>query len=200
PPPDDTPKPSPAPEVRTPHTVTIAAGTWLPVRIGETLSSRTNQAGDNFLVTLDQPLVADGFIIADRGSRAEGRIVAAEQGAPVGEVVRVARCGGQRVKIHTEAYKREVKKPGGEDVAKVAGGAAIGAAIGAAAGGGKGAAIGAGVGGAAGVAGVLLTRNRSIEIPVETRISFKLQEPVTITERIEGSGFDGPSGCHPPPV
>ena len=191
-PPEDTPRPSPAPEVRAPHTVTIPAGTWLPVRIGETLSSKTNQPGDNFLATLDQPLVADGFVIAERGSRVEGRIVLAEPGRRASgspqlaiELVKVSTSDGQRVKIRTEAYKKDGKNATGEDVAKVAGGAAIGAAIGAAAGGGKGAAIGAGVGGAAGVAGVLLTRDRAIEIPVETRISFKLQEPVTITERIE---------------
>ncbi len=189
---EDAPKPSPAPEARMPHTVTIPAGTWLPVRIGETLSSRSNQTGDNFLATLDQPLVADGFIIAERGSRVEGRIVLAEPGRRTSgvpqlaiELVKVSTSDGQHVKIRTEAYKREAKSASGEDVAKVASGAAIGAAIGAAAGGGKGAAIGAGVGGAAGVAGVLLTRDRPIEIPVETRISFKLQEPVTITERIE---------------
>lgn len=191
-PPEDTPRPAPAPEARTPHTVTIPAGTWLPVRIGETLSSKTNQPGDNFLATLDQPLVADGFVIAERGSRVEGRIVVAEPGRRTSgvpllaiELVKVSTSDGQHVKIRTEAYKKETKNASGEDVAKVAGGAAIGAAIGAAAGGGKGAAIGAGVGGAAGVAGVLLTRDRGIEIPVETRISFKLQQSVTITERIE---------------
>ena len=131
-------------------------------------------------------------MIAERGSRVEGRIVTSGSASRASgtpqlaiELVRVSTSDGQHVKIRTEPYRKESNDSPGKDAAKVAGGAALGAAIGAAAGGGKGAAIGAGVGGAAGVAGMVLTRNRSIEIPVETRISFKLQEPVTITERIE---------------
>ncbi len=53
--------PAPNVEVRVPHTVTLAVGTVLPVRIGETLSSAHNQPGDTFLATLTQPLVLDGF-------------------------------------------------------------------------------------------------------------------------------------------
>jgi hypothetical protein len=60
----------------------------------------------------------------------------------------------------------------------------LGAAIGAAAGGGKGAAIGVGAGAAAGVAGAVLTRGKPAEIPVESRISFRIAGPVTITERL----------------
>jgi hypothetical protein len=68
-------------------------------------------------------------------------------------------------------------------VAKVGAVTAIGAAIGAIAGGGKGAAIGAATGGAAGTGGVLATRGKSTTLPSETRISFRLRNAVTITER-----------------
>jgi hypothetical protein len=66
----------------------------------------------------------------------------------------------------------------------VGAGTVLGAAIGAAAGGGKGAAIGAGAGAAAGAAGVMLTRGKAAEIPVETRLSFRIANPITITERL----------------
>ncbi len=181
----------PAPEVRAPHTVTIAAGTFLPVRIGETLSASHNQSGDGFLATLDQPLVVDGFIIAERGSRLEGRVVEAEpSGRAKGtsylgiELVKLSTADGQHIQIRTQAYRREAASSAGGDAAKVGVGAALGAAIGAAAGGGKGAAIGVGAGAAAGVAGVMLSRGKSAEIPVETRIRFRLADPVTITERL----------------
>jgi hypothetical protein len=59
----------------------------------------------------------------------------------------------------------------------------LGAIIGAIAGGGKGAGIGAGVGGAAGAGDVLLTRGKDAVIPVETKLTFRLQEPVSITEQ-----------------
>jgi len=40
-------------------------------------------------------------------------------------------------------------------------------------------------GGAAGTGDVLLTRGKPAEIPVETRVSLKVQDSVTITERLD---------------
>jgi len=37
----------------------------------------------------------------------------------------------------------------------------------------------------AGTADVLLTRGQAAEIKVETRVSFKVQDSVTITERLD---------------
>jgi len=185
---EEAPNPPPSGNVRTPNTVTIAAGTLLPVRIGETLSAANNERGDTFLATLDQPLVVDGFVIAERGSRVEGRVTEAERtkgSSHIGiELVKISTSDGQHVRVRTAAYKKESNSSTGNDVAKVGIITAIGAAIGAAADGGKGAAIGAGVGGAAGVADVMLTRGKPAEIRVETRLSFRIQEPVTITERL----------------
>ena len=190
--PQPPPTPEPVPETRVPNTVTIRPGTVLVVRIAETISAARNEVGDSFLATLEQPLVIDGFIIAERGSRAEGRIVEAlHPGRGPGssrlgiELVRLSTSDGQRVHIKTGAFQKEAGNSAGSDLAKVGVGAAIGAAIGAAAGGGKGAAIGAGVGGAAGTADVLLTRGKAAEIPVETRVSFRIQEPITLTERLQ---------------
>jgi hypothetical protein len=190
-PPEDIPPAEPMPEGRVPHTVTIAAGTMLPVRIGETISAAHNQAGDGFLATLDRPLVVDGFIIAERGSRLEGRVVEAE---PAGraksashlgiELVKLSTADGQHIQIRTQAYKKEAASSSVNDATKVGVGAALGAAIGAVAGGGKGAAIGVGAGAVAGVAGAVLTRGKTAEIPVETRISFRIADPVTVTERL----------------
>ncbi|MEO8131445.1 MAG: hypothetical protein ABI822_30395, partial [Bryobacteraceae bacterium] len=67
---------------------------------------------------------------------------------------------------------------------KIGAAAAIGAAIGAIAGGGKGAAIGAGAGGAAGTGGVMATRGKDAEVPVETKLSFRLRDAITLTERL----------------
>jgi hypothetical protein len=188
PPVEEAPNPPPSADVRTPHTVTIAAGTLLAIRIGETLSAVNNERGDTFLATLDQPLVVDGFVIAERGSRVEGRVTDADRtksSSHLGiELVRISTSDGQHVRIRTAAYKKDANSSTGNDVAKVGIITAIGAAIGAAADGGKGAAIGAGVGGAAGVADVMLSRGKPVQIPVETRLSFRIQEPVTITERL----------------
>ena len=187
--------PAPAPRVKLPpppqpHVVTIPAGALINVRLGEALSAKTNVPGDTFLATLDQPLVVDGFVIAERGARAEGRVVEADAGGRVKggsrlgiELTTLNTSDGQRVKITTATFVKRVSPSYGQDAAKVGAGAAIGAVIGAIAGGGKGAGIGAGVGGAAGAGDVLLTRGKPATLPAETRISFRVENPVTITER-----------------
>lgn len=171
----------------------LAAGTPLTVRIGETISAAHNQIGDNFLATLEQPLVIDGFIIAERGSRVEGRVTDAKPGGRGGgashleiALVRLSTSDGQRVRIRTEPYKKDGSGSStGGDLAKIGAGAAIGAAIGAIAGGGKGAAIGAGAGAAAGAGTVLVMSGKPVEIPVETRLTFRVQESVTLTEKLD---------------
>ena len=65
--------------------------------------------------------------------------------------------------------------------AKVIGGtAALGALIGGIAGGGKGAAIGAGSGAVVGTGAEVLTSGQKVKIPSETRLTFRLQNPVQL--------------------
>lgn len=181
------PAPPPPPE---PHKVTLNAGTLIPVRLVDGLSTERNRPGDVFTATLDKELVAGDFVIAERGARVEGRVLASDPGGKVKGVaaLSVALTGlntsdGQSVAIRTDAFERRAEPSHGEDAQKVATGAAVGAIVGAIAGGGKGAAIGAGVGGGAGAGGVLLTRGKPVTLPSETRVTFRLQSPVTLTER-----------------
>lgn len=180
------------PEPRQPKTVTIPAGTLLTVRVDETLSTEKNGSGDSFKATLDQPLIVDGMVIAERGSRVEGRVVETDPGGRVRgvarmtlELVRLNTSDGQRLRLQTESFAREGERGTKKDAAKIGAAAGIGAAIGAIAGGGKGAAIGAGVGAAAGTGGVMATRGGPAQIPAETRLSFRLREPITTTEKLQ---------------
>lgn len=176
-------------ESRTAPTVTIAAGTLLPVRIGETISAAHYQSGDSFLATLDRPLVVDGWVIAEKGSRLEGRVAQAMSSRGSGgsyleiELVKLSTADGQHIQIRTKAYRKDASSSTASDLTKVGVGAALGAAIGGMAGGGKGAAIGVGAGAAAGAAGAAITHGKPAEIPVESRISFRIADPITITER-----------------
>jgi hypothetical protein len=170
--------------------VTLQPGTSISIRVGETISTQKNQPGDTFLATLSQPLVVDGFVIAERGARAEGRIVELERAGKVKgvahmsvQLTKITTSDGQHVKVNTASFIKEGPTSTGTDAAKVGGGAALGAIIGAIAGGGKGAGVGAGVGGAAGAGDVLLTRGKDAVIPVETKITFRLQEAVSLTEQ-----------------
>jgi hypothetical protein len=197
--PNPAPEPvaAPTPVVETklekpePHSVTIADGTMLRVRLGETLSTKRNHVGDTFAGTLDQELVVDGFVIAERGSRVEGRVSQSEEAgrtrglAHLGlELTRIHTSDGQTVNIRTAKFEQLGAPSKTEDWAKVGIGTALGGAIGGAAGGGKGAAIGAAAGAAAGAGTVAATRGKPAEVAVETRISFKLEQPVMLTERL----------------
>ena len=201
----ETPPPQPIPPARTepenatppqlpaapePPKVTLNAGMMIPVRLVDGLSSERSAPGDAFLATLDKELVVDGFVIAERGARVEGRVVASDRGGKVKgvaalavELTRLRTSDGQNVAIQTDSFEKHAEQTRRQDAEKVGAGAAIGAVIGAIAGGGKGAAIGAGVGGGAGAGDVLLTRGNAATLPSETRLTFRLRAPVTLTER-----------------
>jgi hypothetical protein len=159
--------------------------------VNETISTDTNYAGDTFTASLDRPLVIDGFIIAERGSRVTGRVIQAEKAGRVKGLASLSLAltqlhttDGQTLNIETAPWSKEGENSKKRDAATVAGGAALGAIIGAIAGGGKGAAIGAGTGGAAGTGGVLLTRGKAAVVPSETRLTFSLSSSVPITEHL----------------
>ncbi len=186
------PAPAPPPPPPEPKKVTLTAGTLLSVRLLEALSSDTAEAGDAFSATLDQPLIADGFVIAERGARVLGKVISADKAGRVKglaqltvQLTQVNSSDGQKIPIQTEEFVREGPKSTGSDAAKVGVAAGLGAAIGAIFGGGKGAAIGAGAGGAAGTGTVMATRGKAAVLPVETRLSFRLKNAVTVTEKLK---------------
>jgi len=174
---------------RTAETVTLPAGTVIHVRLNQTLSSERNENGDSFNATLIEPVVANGFVIAERGARVDGRIVDAARAGKVKGVAKIAvrlttlhTSDSQKVAILTDDFVQNGRSSKAMDAAKVGAGAGIGAALGAIFGGGAGAAIGAAAGGAAGGGTVLMTRGHAAELEVETKIPFRLREAVTVTE------------------
>ena len=182
--------PAPPPPPAEPNRVTITAGTLIPVRLLDGLSTERNLPGDTFSATLDAPLIVGEFAIAERGARVEGKVVQSTKAGKVSglsklEIVLtgITTSDGQRVHLDTHTFTKTGPTSHGEDAAKVGAGAGIGAIIGAIAGGGKGAGVGAAVGGAAGAGDVLLTRGKPATLASETRINFRLSAPVTITER-----------------
>jgi hypothetical protein len=176
---------------RTPQTVTIPSGTVLAVRLRQLISTDRQSAGDAFAATLDQPIVIDGFVIADKGSNVRGKITSLDAPGRVKgraaislELTEINTTDGQRVDVHTDTYRNEAASGKKGDATKVGAGAVIGAVIGAMAGGGKGAAIGAGVGGAAGGGAVLATKGEDVRLTSETKLTFRLTENVTLTEKL----------------
>ncbi|MDZ7639859.1 MAG: hypothetical protein U5J83_16680 [Bryobacterales bacterium] len=174
-----------------PRTVTIPSGTILTIRTIQTLSSKSNAAGDTFTGTLDQPLVLEDMVIAERGSRVEGKVTEVTDSGRVKGVAQIAitltrlnTSDGQTVDVATQNFPVEAEKTTKSDATKVGIATGIGAALGAIFGGGKGAAIGAATGGAAGAGTVLVSKGKPAEIPSETRINFRLEKPLVLTEKI----------------
>jgi hypothetical protein len=62
-----------------PPTLNIPAGTFIIVRLNEFLSSDRNRTGDNFTATLAQPLVIDGYTVANRGQLVIGVVADAQK-------------------------------------------------------------------------------------------------------------------------
>jgi hypothetical protein len=167
---------------------TIPSGTILTVRLIDTLNSDNLRVGDRFRATLDAPIYADGITVAAEGSTVEGRVVDVQQAGRVSgvaelrvELDRLMLSNGQAVSLLTDTMTQFGETSKKADAAKVGTGAAIGAVLGAITGGGKGAAIGAATGAGAGTAGVLLTRGEPVVLERETRLSFQLRSPVSVS-------------------
>lgn len=169
-----------------PELATIPAGEHIIIRLGETLSSKRNNTGDNFSGTVAQPVSANGKVVIPEGATATGTVADAKPlgrfkgGALLRVVLDSVTVNGKTYKLQTAAVSRSAKGKGKRSAVAIGGGAGLGALIGGLAGGGKGAAIGAAAGAGAGTAGAAFTGNKDIVLPAESAISFKLLQPVEI--------------------
>ncbi len=168
--------------------LTIQPGTFVTVRVNQTLSSDRNQPGDAFSATLVKPVVVDGLVVAQPGQTLGGRVTEAQKAGRVEGTSRLAiqltdltLVDGQQVPIQSQFINRQGSTSVGRDAGAIAGTTGAGAAIGAAADWGRGAAIGAGAGAAAGIIGVLLTRGHASVIYPESVLTFRIEAPVLIS-------------------
>src|SRR5271168_1578525 len=168
--------------------LTIPAGTVIQVRTSDWLSSDRNKSGDEFIATLAQPIVVDGWVVMRRNQNIIGHVTDAKRAGRVKGVSKLqldlsqlTLVDGQLVPVQTTLLNASAGTSNGRDAAAIGITTGTGAAIGAAAAGGPGAAIGAGAGFVASVAGVLLTRGKPTIIPPEDVLTFRLENPVTIS-------------------
>ncbi len=171
-----------------PQVVELPAGTEISVRLDDTLSSKDSRTGENFSATVADDVVANGAVVIPKDSRADGTVVDAK---PLGKFKGGAVLALRLSHVHTtwgsypvetSEVSRTKKGKGKRTAVMIGGGAGLGALIGGLAGGGKGAAIGAAAGAGAGTAGSAFTGNKQIVLPAETLLTFRLHNPVRITE------------------
>jgi hypothetical protein len=164
----------------------IDAGTVLAVTIDQSISSKTSNAGDHFDASIASPVTVDGRKVIPSGAKCSGTVTQAKSAgrfkgaAQLGVSLDSIMLKGKSYEIQTTSVEDAGKGRGKRTAVGAGGGAAVGAIIGALAGGGKGAAIGAGAGAGAGTAGAVFTGNRDITLPAETRLSFKLTQPLEV--------------------
>lgn len=171
-----------------PDTLTLPAGTVVRLRVDEWISTDRNMTGDSFSAVLDQPLVVNGWVVARRGQAETGRVSLVKKGghgngsSQLGlDLPDLTLVDGQQLPLQTELFQTSAGSSAGRNATVVGTTTGIGALIGAVAGGGTGAAIGAGIGATAGIAGVMSTPGKPTAISPETVLSFRLQNPVTIS-------------------
>ncbi len=173
-----------------PEHLTIPAGTTIVGRLNQYLSSHQNRAGDGFTMTLDQPVVVNGWVVARPGQLVSGEVTVANKGgagkgsSQLGiELTELTLVDGQQVPVYSQLVQYSGPSNTGRNVAAVGATTGLGAAIGAAADGGRGAGAGAIAGAAAGLIGVLLASGRPADIPPESLLTFRLTAPVDFSTR-----------------
>ena len=192
-PPPPGPDAGPPPEPPRTGQLTLPAGTLITVRTSQPLSSDHNQPGDGFTAVLQQPLIADGLVVARRGQTVLGTVTeAVKAGRATGvshlglQVGQLTLVDGQQMPVKTNLLERKGNTSVGRDAVGIGATAGVGAAVGAGVAGGLGAGVGAAAGGVLGTMGVLLTSRQPTIVYPETMLVFSSESPVTIsTERSE---------------
>jgi hypothetical protein len=164
--------------------VTVPLNTPLTARVSTEINSGTAQAGQRFQGNLDADLVADGRVVAVRGTKVYGRVVAAKAGTGTGGKPELTleltdiELGGRVLPLSTApvSFSGEAKKAG----KKIVGAAALGAGIGGMIDGGEGAAWGAGAGAVVGMAAAKSSPGNQLAVAAGTAVEFRLAQPFSV--------------------
>jgi hypothetical protein len=163
--------------------IAVPAGSIVTVRMIDAVNSNSTNVGDTYRASLDEPILIDGRVVAPQGADATVRIARVEQSGTITGREEIAlvlndiTVDGSRYTAESEHAEVAAKSRSKESATIIGGTAVVGAIIGAIAGGGKGAAIGAASGAGAGAA-VQAIRGQKIEIPSESKLDFKLAQPL----------------------
>jgi hypothetical protein len=168
-----------------PQSTTVAAGTTVEVRTNDAIKVKDLSEARTYTgVVNNDVLDANGAVAIPRGSNAD-LVVRKIGDTEMALDLEAITSNGRRYTVASDTSTQAADRKEGIGANKrtgkyVGGGAAVGAIIGAIAGGGKGAAIGAATGAAAGAGAQVLTRGKSVNVPAETVLSFRLNQPLQV--------------------
>jgi len=203
--------------------VGVPAGTHLPLVLQNTVSTKTAAAGDSLYFESIYPVVVHNRILIPVGSFVRGTITHVKRPGrvkgrgelhvrfdeltlPNGYTVNLSAAlagagAGQGEEVEREEGRIKGDSSKGDDVRVVATTTGAGAGIGGIAGrSGKGVAIGAGAGAAAGLAAVLLTRGRELELPRGTTVDLVLSRPLELDAALARFDWTGQPTALPGPA
>ena len=181
----------------------IPQGSHVLLKMVNSISTRTASVGDYVYLTTATPVVAAGDVVVPVRSYVQGVVTQSQRSGrvkgraelsiriesltlPSGKVVKIA---PHLKSVDSDGTEQKVDKEGGveqggskgADAAKIATIGGTGAAIGGMADRSwKGAGIGAGAGGAVGLATVLLSRGREVELKQGTTVDVTFERPVPV--------------------
>jgi len=166
--------------------IAVPAGTRILIRTVDPIDSTKQKTGYRFTATLETNLQAEDKVVAPRGTTVYGRLAQASSAGKMSgssqltlELTDIV-INGTAYPLLTSTYEIKGKGEGGNTAKKVIGGAGLGALIGGLAGGGKGAGIGALAGAGAGTAIAASKKGEQLQIPSESLLEFRLEQPVAL--------------------
>jgi hypothetical protein len=182
--------------------IVIPAGTKLPIRLKNTVSTKSNHEGDPIYAQSTFPVVVNDKIVIPAGTYVQGKIISVKPAGrlkgraevlihfttliyPSGYTVLLPGSldnapGVDNSKVKDKEGTIQADSQKGKTAATIAQPAAEGTLIGAVARGGEGALIGAGIGGAVGTAIAALSHGNEVRMGPGTTLEVVLQRDVAV--------------------
>lgn len=184
-------------------TVQVPAGTEIRIKLLDTLSTRRNARGDTFRAEVLEDVRLEGQTVIPRGARLHGRIGHLKRAGRIAgraqmslEFDRIEFADGTNFPIQAsvasiepradktikdEEGTLEAPPERGEDLRRMGTSTGVGGLIGVIGGGKKGAGVGAAAGAVIGLASILSTRGRDIDLYSHTELTIRLNREAQIT-------------------
>jgi hypothetical protein len=177
--------PAPAPAQVTLQDIELPAGTVITVRTIDAIDSKTGDTFREYAASLDDSVVVNQVTVAPAKANAFVKIGGIKQAGKLKGSTTLSlhlialTINGRRIELETDDVVSASSGKGKDTVRDGAIGAVGGCGIGAVAGGTIGCGVGGAIGSAAGVT-VSVLRGKAVQIPPETRLTFRTSRAVVV--------------------